>query len=370
MQKKLTFCIIYGIIICRKKVSAMRKIEYSFLDNGMLPSGFINITSDIAYFKASSQIRQYEYSTTYNVLKKQAILNSVKSSNAIEGIYTTDERLSSIVNRNDAPQTHSEEELIGYKNALDSIHQGYKFIDFTENSIKRLHRTMLNIPGYENIGEYKQEDNVITETYDGKTRIAYIPVSAKETPEAMKQLILAYEEAANNPRINRLILIPCVILDFLCIHPFNDGNGRISRLLSLLLLYKEGHNVVGYISFERQIEKIKSKYYEALQKSSLNWEKGANDYFPFIENFLTCLYMSYKDLDIRFGSENQYKKATKSERIQGLIDNMIIPVSKSEICEMLPDISPTTVESVLGNMVKNNEVSKIGQGKNTKYIKK
>ena len=185
----------------------------------------------------------------------------------------------------------------------------------------------------------------------------------------MEQLVLAYNDACNNININQLLLIPCVILDFLCIHPFRDGNGRMSRLLTLLLLYKSGFNVGKYISFEEQINNSKGNYYEALRFSSINWIENEQSYVPFIENFLLTLYMCYKELDKRFSVVNS-NKITKKARIEATVLNNLTPISKAEICKILPDVSPTTVEVVLGTMVKNGAIKIIGSGRNTKYMKK
>ena len=184
----------------------------------------------------------------------------------------------------------------------------------------------------------------------------------------MKQLVLSYMDARNNSNINQLLLIPCVILDFLCIHPFSDGNGRISRLLSLLLLYKNEFDVGKYISFEEQINNMKDYYYSSLKMSSQNWENNKNDYVPFIENFLSTLYMCYKELDKRFSIINS-NKITKTARIEATVLNSIIPISKSEICKILPDISPTTVEFVLGKMIKKGSIIRIGTARASKYMK-
>ena len=184
----------------------------------------------------------------------------------------------------------------------------------------------------------------------------------------MEQLELAYLEARSNANINQLLLIPCVILDFLCIHPFRDGNGRMSRLLSLLLLYKNGYDAGKYISFEEQINNYKAYYYEALKESSAGWHTNENDYVPFIQNFLSMLYMCYKELDKRFAVLHG-KRITKKARVEATVLNSLTPISKAEIGKILPDVSPTTVEAVLGAMVREGSIKKIGSARNVRYIK-
>lgn len=345
----------------------MRKFDYSFLDNGVLPANLINITGAIYSLKTGADLRKDEYIKIFTELEKIAKVQSVKSSNAIEGIITSDKRIEEIVNQSSKPLNHNETEIAGYRDALNDIHLHYENIEFNENTILKLHEIMMSYSGYEYGGKYKTEDNlIIEEDLDGNRKIRFKPISAKETEKAMRQLILAYIEARDNSNINNLLLIPCVILDFLCIHPFKDGNGRMSRLLSLLLLYKAGFDVGKYVSFEEQINNSKGYYYETLKQSSVDWEINENTYIPFIQNFLSTLYMCYKELDKRFSIVNS-NKITKKSRIEQTILNSLTPISKSQICNILPDVSPTTIEAVLGKMVKEGQIKKIGNGRNTMY---
>lgn len=348
----------------------MRKFDYSFLDNGLLPTNLINLTSVIYSLKTSSNIRKDEYEKIFTELEKIAKVQSVKSSNAIEGIITSDARINEIVNQSSKPLNHNEAEIAGYRDALNKIHLEYTDLDFTEETILELHKILMSYTAYEYSGKYKINNNyIIEENKDGSRKVRFTPTSAKETPEAIKQLVLAYMDARNNSNINQLLLIPCVILDFLCIHPFSDGNGRMSRLLSLLLLYKNGFDAGKYVSFEEQINNMKGYYYDSLEKSSQNWEQNENTYVPFIENFLSTLYMCYKELDKRFNVVNS-NKITKTSRIEAVVLNSIVPISKSEICKILPDVSPTTVEAVLGKMIKDKKITRIGTARASKYIKR
>ena len=345
----------------------MRKFDYSFLDNGLLPANLINLTSVIYSLKTGAEVRKDEYEKIFTELEKIAKVQSVKSSNAIEGIITSDERIQQIVNQNSEPLNHNEQEIAGYRDALNQIYLHYKDIDFSENTILKLHETMMSYGGYEYGGRYKIDDNlIIEEDADVKRKVSFRPVFAKDTTKAMEQLILAYIDASNNSNINQLLLIPCVILDFLCIHPFKDGNGRMSRLLSLLLLYKNGFDAGKYVSFEEQINNNKGYYYETLKQSSISWDTNENTYIHFIQNFLSTLYMCYKELDKRFNVVNS-NKITKKARIEATVLNSLTAISKTEICRVLPDVSPTTVEAVLGAMVRDGRIQVIGNGRNTKY---
>lgn len=350
------------------KEDIMHIFDYSFLDEGLLPAEIVNLTSTIAAFNAISETRRENNKKIYTELEKIARVQSVKGSNAIEGIVTTDARIKEIVDGNSAPLNHSEREIVGYRDALDEIHSSHEQMSLNEQMILHVHEVMTNIAGYELSGQYKNEDNLIMEIDEnGRRKVRFTPVPASETKEAIQQMILAYIDARDNPRVNKLLLIPCVILDFLCIHPFADGNGRVSRLLSLFLLYKSGYDVGKYVSFEEQINESKDYYYSALQDSSSGWHTNENTYFEFMKNFLSTLYKCYKELDKRFSTVNG-KRLSKTERIEQTVLNSIIPVSKSDICDILQDVSQTTVESVLGKMVKNGSIIKIGQARATKYV--
>ena len=346
----------------------MHQYNYSFLDQGLLPARLINITGDIYTLQTLSLNRKEVYTDIFTELEAVAKVQSVKNSNEIEGIITTDERVNAIVNGNSAPLNYNEQEIAGYRDALALVHTGYNHLDLRESDVRRLHATMMNIAGYSHGGMYKDSDNdIIEQDVYGRRTIRFHPVSAVETPEEMRQLVLAYQEARDNPNINQLLLIPCVILDFLCIHPFRDGNGRISRLLSLLLLYKNGFDAGKYISFEEQINLRKGSYYEALKQSSQGWHENRNDYVPYIMEFLTTLYMCYKELDKRFAVIGS-RKVTKQARVEATVLNSLTPISKADIGHILPDVSATTIEAVLGKMVREGLIHKIGSGKGTRYI--
>ena len=346
----------------------MHVFDYSFLDTGLLPAEMVTLTSTIAAFNAISNERKEQNKSVYTELEKIARVQSVKGSNAIEGIVTTDVRIKAIVNGNSAPLNHSEREIAGYRDALDEIHTGFELMPISENTILHLHQVMTSAAGYDQSGQYKAEDNLIMEVdMRGRRRVRFEPVSAAQTGEAMEQLILAYMDARDNPRISKLLLIPCVVLDFLCIHPFADGNGRVSRLMTLLLLYKSGYDICRYASFEEQINLSKDYYYESLRESSEGWHTNKNSYVSFMKNFLSTLYKCYKELDKRFATVNG-KRISKKERIEQTVLGSILPISKAEICQLLPDVSPTTVEAVLGQMTKDGRITKLGQARATKYV--
>lgn len=215
-------------------------------------------------------IRKEENNRVFTELEAIVKVQSVKSSNAIEGIVTSDECIVAIVNQNSAPLNHNVVEIAGYRDAPNEIHLGYERINFRQRDILQLHEMLLSIAGDEYGDRYKMDGNVILEVdAAGNRKVRFSPTPASETEAAMEQLELAYLDACNDANINQLLLISCVIFDFLCIHPFREGNGRMSRLLSLLLLYKNGYDVGKYVSFEEQINNYKAFHYEALRRSSV-----------------------------------------------------------------------------------------------------
>lgn len=347
----------------------MRRFDYSFLKTIRIPTDYLYYTNRIYELRNTEEKNKQIYPDVFTFLQKMAIVQSVKSSNAIEGIITTDKRIEEIVHHSSAPLNHSEREIAGYRDALNLIHANSDTLSISEDLILHLHLILLSQTEISELGQYKQEDNAIIKTsQDGTARIRWMPVPANETPLAMQQLMYAYYAARNDAGINQLLLIPCVILDFLCIHPFNDGNGRISRLMSLLLLYRNGFDISKYISFEEQVNLMKDEYYEALRQSSVGWHENNNDYLPFISHFLNCLYRCYNELDKRFLNQS-LKKVSKKERIEHVLSNAFVPISKKEICEMLPDVSVTTIELVISQMVKSGQIKKIGTTKSARYIK-
>lgn len=203
---------------------------------------------------------------------------------------------------------------------------------------------------------------------DGRRRVRFEPVPAKEVKGDINQMLLAYYAARQDSEISPLLLIPCFILDFLCIHPFRDGNGRISRLLTVLLLYLSGYDIVRYISYEGQVNRYKLNYYEALEESSKGWHENENNYIPYIINFLQTLYVCFKDLDGAF-TDISLKKAKKSERVEHILLEAIVPISKQDIMCRVPDISVKTVELVLSKMLKDKRIKKIGTYKDARYMK-
>lgn len=347
----------------------MRRFDYTFLRSGMLPTCIFNIVGPIYSLKTMSEVRKEKHLEIFEELGKIAKVQSVKSLNSIEGNVTSDSRIAAIVNESATPLNHDEKEIAGYRDALNEILSHYNQLDFTAKDILSLHKTMLDASGADFGGKYKTCNNAIVGIDElGKRRVRFAPVSVAETPAAMEQLCLAYLDARNDSEINQLLLIPCVILDFLCIRPFRDGNRRMSMLLSMLLLCREGFDVVKYVSFEERINQHKTRYNEALEKSSANWHVNRNDYSLFIENFLFALYMCYKEVDKKFAVVGDVK-FNKSNRVEAVLLGSLSPISKREIHNILPDISIGTIENVLARMLREGKITKMGTTRMARYIR-
>lgn len=345
----------------------MHKFDYSFLKS-LVPNDVLRLTNLVSELNVREEYSKLGNELVFDKLKHMAIIESVRGSNAIEGVVTTKQRLIDIIN-GEAPVTHNEKEISGYKDVLNEIHNSYNVMDLNKETLLKMHDKMLSYSNPDFRGVFKQRDNLIMEYKDGIRSVRFKPVPAKDTEFAVDQWLLAFYDARQDSTISPLLLIPCVILDFLCIHPFTDGNGRISRLLTVFLMYMFGYDIGRYISIEGMIDNYKESYYEALGESSKGWEDNSNDYMPFAINFLQITYKCYKELDKRFVGIT-LKKAKKSMRIRNVVLNSISPISKKEIMEYLPDVSISTIELELGRMLKENKIEMLGFNKDARYIKK
>ncbi|SKC41202.1 Fic family protein [Bacteroidales bacterium WCE2008] len=303
-------------------------------------------------------------------LLEVAKIQSTGASNRIEGIYTTDERLNAIVRDKVKPRNRNEEEISGYRDVLATIHESYEYIAPRPNNILQLHRDLYSFSSSAVGGVYKNSDNIIAEKHaDGTETVRFRPVPAYQTADAILNLCTRYNEAIEAGTYDPLLLMPVFILDFLCIHPFNDGNGRMSRLLTLLLLYRAGFIVGKYISIEMLIEKSKDSYYEALQASSQNWHENGNDYVPFLKYMLGVVVKAYNEFEDRV-EHLRHRKMSKADRIKDLIEKTPGKISKKEIAQACPDISVTTIERTLAELVASGFIDKVGVGRATAYVKK
>ena len=345
----------------------MREYRYKNQYERLLSPDIVALLSQIHEYRGKQTLFIEAKPDALSQLLEIAKIQSTEASNRIEGIVTTDARLKQIVRDKTMPKTRSEKEIAGYRDVLSTIHESYDYIPPRPSMILQLHRDLYKFSGKAIGGSYKNSDNIIAEEHDDGTRIVrFQPVSAWETPEAMQQLCDALDTAINDSDLDPLVIIPMFILDFLCIHPFNDGNGRMSRLLTLLLLYRSGYIVGKYISIEKLIADSKETYYEVLQESSFEWHECRNDYAPFVRYMLGVIVAAYRDFSNRVELLTS-AKLTKADRIREIIKGHTGPITKSEIIELCPDISDVTVERALADLKKSGDIIKIGGGRYTKY---
>ena len=346
----------------------MREFDYSKLLNLNIPANMYDLISKIYEYKGKQELYVANFSDVLEKMVEVAKIQSTKSSNAIEGISTNDSRLEELMKKKSEPRNRNEEEIYGYREVLDIIHENYDNIEFTKNNILTLHNRLYSYSGESHKGKFKTMDNSIVEVNSlGQKKVRFQPVSAFETEIYIDRMIEAYNEAVSL-EIPPLLLIPTVIHDFLCIHPFADGNGRMSRLLTLLLLYKNGFFVGKYISLEMIIEETKDIYYEELQASSEDWHDGTSDELPFIRYMLSVIYKAYSQCDERFKLIAE-KSITSSDRVMKIFDNSLEPLSKSDIVVLCPDISQRTIERALKELKDSGLIKQLGSGRATKYIK-
>lgn len=348
----------------------MHLFDYQETPRNLLTPEIVNMLSALHEFKGKQELYIETEPDVLTALLDIAKIQSTKASNKIEGIYTSDERLEALVMEKAEPRNRSEEEIAGYREVLATVHESYEYIPVRSNNILQLHRDLYSFSKSDLGGKFKNTDNVIAESgKDGKQRVRFTPVPAFQTPEAMEQLCQQFNNAIDEGRYDPLVLIPMFILDFLCIHPFNDGNGRMSRLLTLLLLYRSGYIVGKYISMEMLIEKSKETYYEVLQDSSYTWHEGTNDYIPFVKYYLGIMLKGYKEFQDRVEHLN-YRKLSKADRVKAVFDKKLGVIKKSDIASFCPDISETTIERTLKELLETGYIEKVGKARATGYVRK
>lgn len=345
----------------------MRRFDYKKRYECLLRPDIVALAAKIHEYKGEQTLFVEAKAEALIQLLEAAKIQSTEASNKIEGIYTSDDRLKKIVRDKTMPKTRSEKEIAGYRDVLNAIHQNYDYMPVKSSIFLQLHRDLYKFAG--NVGgSFRSSDHATAQEHEqGKKSIRFQPVPAWETPAYIDVICDAFQDACRDSQCDPLILIPIFILDFLCIHPFNNGNGRMSRLLTLLLLYRAGYIVGMYISIEKLIGQTKETYYETLQESTFNWHEEKNDDVPFVRYMLGVIAAAYRD----FSSRVQMLAASgmsKPERIREIVHGSIGKMTRAQIMEKCPDISRVTVERALTDMVKKSEILKIGGGRYTAYI--
>lgn len=323
-----------------------------------------------AIYKEAGKQEQYlkQRPQELEKLVEIAKIQSTEASNAIEGIVTTSTRIKQLVEEKTAPKNRDEQEIAGYRDVLNIIHESFDAIPITQNYILQLHKILYSHMKNPLAGKTKNVQNYISATYpDGSVKTLFTPLAPFETPEALDRICEEYNRVIGNMELEPLIAIPVFIHDFLCIHPFNDGNGRMSRLLTTLILYRNGFYVGKYISLEAKIAKNKDLYYDALAKSQTGWHEGTEDVVPFIKYILGTILAAYKDFEERFALVETKLSALETVRLAS--QNKIGRFTKQDIRELCPSLSISSIEGALRKMVASGELKREGNGKNTCYFR-
>lgn len=346
----------------------MRNFNYSKIKDIKWDSEILSLVASIYRYQGKQELYLKQRPNELEKLIDIAKIQSTESSNKIEGIVTTSVRLKQLLEEKTTPRNRNEQEIVGYRDVLDIIHENFDVIPISRNYILQMHKILYSHMNNPLAGKTKNVQNYISATYpDGHSEVLFTPLSPFETPGALDRICDEYNRVIGNSEVEPIIMIPIFIHDFLCIHPFNDGNGRLSRLLTTLLLYKNGFYVGRYISLESLIARDKAAYYEALNKAGVNWHDGNEDVVPFIKYLLRIILAAYKAFDDRFSIVEN--KLSAVEMVRKAISQKIGRFSKQDIRELCPSLSISSIEGSLRKLVEEGELRREGVGRSTKYIR-
>lgn len=344
----------------------MRHFDYGKLKEKMWDTEIVNYLSLIHEEKGKQTLYLKQKPEQLDRLVEIAKVQSTEASNEIEGIRTTETRLRQLMSEKTTPRNRDEREIAGYRDALNVVHESFPYIPLTPNYILQLHKMMFSHTDSAFGGSFKNVQNYISATDStGRTYNLFTPLAPYETKPAMQEICDAYNRTIGEGTIDPLLVIPVFIHDFLCIHPFLDGNGRMSRLLTTLLLYRAGYEIGKYISLEAKIARNKAAYYDALELSQVGWHEEQDDPTPFIKYFLSTVISAYRD----FGDRMEILSPSSGDTVRKAVESRIGKFTKREIVELCPNLSASTVERHLRSMVEAGELTKQGQGKNTVYVR-
>ena len=346
----------------------MRDFNYSAIREQKWDATILGLIAAIYKEAGKQELYLKQRPEELEKLVEIAKVQSTEASNAIEGIVTTNTRIRQLVEEKTTPRNRDEQEIAGYRDVLNIIHENFDVIPITQNYILQLHKILYSHMNNPMAGRTKNVQNYISATYpDGHTETLFTPLAPFETPTALDKICEEYNRVIGNLEVEPLIVIPIFIHDFLCIHPFNDGNGRMSRLLTTLLLYRSGFYVGKYISLEAKIAKDKDLYYAALQQSQLGWHEGTEDPLPFIKYLLGTILSAYKDFEDRFALVE--KRLPALEMVRQATRNKIGRFTKQDIRELCPSLSISSIEGALRKLVASGELKREGKGKATCYLR-
>ncbi|MFH7026659.1 MAG: Fic family protein [Heteroscytonema crispum UTEX LB 1556] len=348
----------------------MQSFEPGFIERQLITQNLLRTIRLIGEYKGKQQLFKEQSPQVLETLRQAAIIQSTESSNRIEGIIAPLERIKELVAEKTTPRDRSEQEIAGYRDVLTTIHTSYTHIPFTPSVILQLHRDLYQFTVGEG-GRWKSTDNVISETYpDGTKIVRFQPVAAYATPSAMERLHERFNRLWQSEEIEPLLLIPTYVLDFLCIHPFSDGNGRMARLLTLLLLYKADYEVGRFISLERIVERTKESYYDTLHQSSQSWHQGQHSLLPWWEYFLGVVVLSaYRDFEQRVGLVTSVKGA-KTAMVLDAINNIVGDFSIKDLQEQCPSVGIDLIRRILRQERNAGQIECLGRGPDARWRKK
>lgn len=346
----------------------MRLFNYSRIRDQKWDSDVLGLIAAIYKEAGKQELCLKQRPEELEKLVEIAKIQSTEASNAIEGIITTNTRIKQLVEEKTAPRNRNEQEIAGYRDVLNIIHESFDAIPLTQNYILQLHKILYSHMNNPMAGKTKSVQNYISVSYpDGRVETLFTPLTPFETPQALDDICNEYNRVIGNMEVEPLIVIPIFIHDFLCVHPFNDGNGRMSRLLTTLLLYRNGFYVGKYISLEARIAKNKDLYYDALGKAQVGWHEGTEDVVPFIKYLLGTILSAYKDFEERFALVEVKLPALEMVRRASL--NKIGRFTKRDIRELCPSLSISAIEGALRKLVAAEEIKREGSGKSTCYYR-
>ncbi len=349
----------------------MRSFDYSKLAERTWDNEIISYLSKIHEYKGKQELFLRHKPVELKRLVEIARIQSTEASNRIEGIVTTGSRLKQLVADKTTPKNRDEEEILGYRNVFNLVHENYDMLPVRSNYILQMHRDLLKFTNYSYGGQFKTTPNEIDAVQEnGEKIVLFKPLEPYETPDAINMICENYQSALSKELIDELILIPCFILDFLCIHPFNNGNGRMSRLLTLLLLYRSGYLVGKYISIEKAIADTKEAYYDALQRADQGWHEEENDPKPFIKYMLGVILSCYREFEQRITIVHAAGvKSTSYDIVKTCVNDKIGKFSKQDVLISCPSLGSSSVESALKKLVEDGTIIRTGAGRKTMYAR-
>lgn len=347
----------------------MREFNYSKYKDYKWDSEIVGLVSGIHEYRGKQELYLAQKPAVLDKLVEVAKVQSTESSNAIEGIFTSNTRLNQLMQSKTTPRNRDEEEIAGYRFVLDMIHESYEYIPISSNYILQLHQNLYRFTNRSIGGHFKNSDNhIVARDENGIEHVIFEPLSPLETPIAIDRICEEFNRVSATEEVDTLLLIPIFIHDFLCVHPFNDGNGRMSRLLTTLLLYRAGYVVGRYVSLEKKIADLKDLYYDSLNISQNGWHEGEDDPTPFIKYILKTIIAAYKDFEERI--EIIDIKEPAIEQVRAAVYKKIGKFTKSEIMEMCPKLGRASVENSLTALVNEDVLERRGRGRGTYYVRK